>query len=82
MSQAGKRTVSLAIALILLIVGVGVGAGVTYAGLLFGGSISGGLCTSGKTLTIGLLTDLSSDLASQGVRAKDAALLAVSDINK
>ncbi len=81
-SPAGKRTVSLAIALILLIVGVGVGAGVTYAGLLFGGSITGGLCTSGKTLTIGLLTDLSSDLASQGVRAKDAALLAVSDINK
>ncbi len=81
MSAPGKRTVSLAIAIILLIVGVGAGAGVTYVSLLAGGSFNTGLCSSGRTLTIGLLTDLSSDLASQGTRAADAAKLAVKDIN-
>ncbi len=81
MSAPGKRTVSLAVALILLIVGIGAGAGVTYVGLLAGGSFNSGLCSSGRTLTIGMLTDLSSDLASQGTRARDAAQLAVTDIN-
>jgi len=81
MSAPGKRTVSLAVALILLIVGIGAGAGVTYVGLLAGGSFNSGLCSSGRTLTIGMLTDLSSDLASQGTRARDAAQLAVRDIN-
>ncbi len=57
------------------------GFGVTYAGLSFSGAISGGLCSSGKTLTIGLLTDLTDGLTSQGVRAKEASTLAVSDIN-
>jgi len=80
-SAHGKRTVSLALALILLIVGVGAGAGITYVGLLTGGEINGGLCASGRTLTLGMLTDLSSDLASQGTRARDAALLAVRDVN-
>ncbi len=81
MSGPGKRTVSMAVAIILLIVGVGAGAGVTYVGLLAGGQFNSGLCSSGRTLTIGLLTDLSSDLASQGTRAADAAKLAVTDIN-
>jgi len=81
MSPPSKRTVSLAIAIILLIVGVGAGAGVTYVSLLAGGSFNGGLCSSGKTLTMGLLTDLSSDLASQGTRAEDAAKLAITDVN-
>jgi branched-chain amino acid transport system substrate-binding protein len=81
MSASGKRTVSMALALILLIVGVGAGAGVTYVGLLAGGQFNSGLCSSGRTLTIGVLTDLSSDLASQGTRAADAAKLAVTDIN-
>ena len=81
MSAPGKKTVSLAVALILLIVGIGAGAGVTYVGLLAGGSFNSGLCSSGRTLTIGMLTDLSSDLASQGTRARDAAQLAVTDIN-
>jgi len=81
MSAPGKKTVSLAVALILLIVGIGAGAGVTYVGLLAGGSFNSGLCSSGRTLTIGMLTDLSSDLASQGTRARDAAQLAVADIN-
>jgi len=81
MSAPGKRTVSLAVALILLIVGIGAGAGVTYIGLLAGGSFNSGLCSSGRTLTIGMLTDLSSDIASQGTRARDAAQLAVRDIN-
>ena len=80
-SAPGKRTVSLAVALILLIVGIGAGAGVTYVSLLAGGSFNSGLCSSGRTLTIGMLTDLSSDLASQGTRARDAAQLAVRDIN-
>jgi len=81
MSAPGKRTVSLALALILLIVGIGAGAGVTYVSLLAGGSFNSGLCSSGRTLTIGMLTDLSSDLASQGTRARDAAQLAIMDIN-
>lgn len=82
MAQPGKRTVSLAIALILLIVGVGAGAGVTYVSLLAGGQFNSGLCQSGRTLTMGLLTDLSGDLASQGTRAADAAKLAITDINQ
>src|SRR6266699_5734850 len=81
MSQPGKKMVSRALALILLIVGVGVGAGVTYAGLLAGGEISGGLCSSGRTLTIGLLSDKTDGLSSQGVRAADAAVIAIDDIN-
>src|SRR6267143_6311099 len=81
MSPPAKKMVSRALALILLIVGVGVGASITYASLLAGGQFNSGLCSSGRTLTIGVLTDLSSDLASQGTRARDAAQLAVKDIN-
>ena len=81
MSKPGKRTVSLALALILLIVGVAAGAGVTYVGLLTGGQINSGLCSSGRTLTIGLLTDKTDGLSAQGVRAADAAVIAIDDIN-
>ena len=42
---------------------------------------STGLCSSGKTITIGELTDLSSALSTQGMRAKDGSLLAINDIN-
>lgn len=42
---------------------------------------SGGLCLSGKTITIGELLDLSSALSTFGVRAKDVSLLAINDIN-
>jgi branched-chain amino acid transport system substrate-binding protein len=42
---------------------------------------SGGLCLSGKTVTIGDLLDLSSALATQGIRAKDGSALAIDDIN-
>ena len=71
----------MAIAIIMLVVGAGVGAGVTYAGLLGAGVISGGLCSSGRTITIGELLDLSSDLSSQGTRAKYSSNIAISDIN-
>src|SRR5712692_8168565 len=39
------------------------------------------LFSSGKTITIGELLDLSSALSTQGVRAKDGSALAISDIN-
>lgn len=42
---------------------------------------STGLCSSGRTITIGELTDLSSALSTQGTRAKDGSLLAINDIN-
>ncbi len=41
----------------------------------------GGLCLSGQTVTIGELLDLSSALATQGVRAEDGSALAIDDIN-
>ncbi len=54
----------------------------TYAGLIAGGQINkSGLCSSGSTLSIGLLTDKTDGLSSQGVRAADAAQLAINDIN-
>jgi branched-chain amino acid transport system substrate-binding protein len=81
MSPTGKKMVSRAIALILLVVGVGVGAGITYASLLAGGQFNSGLCASGRTLTIGMLTDKTDGLSSQGVRAAYAAQQAVVDIN-
>src|SRR5467141_243041 len=81
MSPPAKKMVSRAIALILLIVGVGVGAGITYASLLTGGQFNSGLCASGRTLTIGLLTDKTDGLSDQGVRAAYAAVQAITDIN-
>lgn len=39
------------------------------------------LCSSGKTLTIGELLDLSSSLSNQGTRAKDSSNIAINDIN-
>src|SRR5213596_436130 len=69
-SGPSKRTVSLAIAIILLIVGIGAGTAIGYFGVsrLTGNSA---LCTSGQTLTIGELLDLSQDLSSQGKRAQE-----------
>ena len=81
MSPPAKKMVSRAIALILLVVGVGVGAGITYASLLAGGEFNSGLCASGRTLQIGLLTDKTDGLSSQGVRAAYAAQQAITDIN-
>jgi branched-chain amino acid transport system substrate-binding protein len=81
MSPPAKKMVSRAIALILLVVGVGAGAGITYASLLAGGQFNSGLCASGRTLTLGLLTDKTDGLSSQGVRAAYAAQQAITDIN-
>jgi len=79
-SGPSKRTVSLAIAIILLIVGIGAGTAIGYFGVsrLTGNSA---LCTSGQTLTIGELLDLSQDLSSQGKRAQASSKLAIQDIN-
>lgn len=65
----------------MLIVGAAVGVAATYVGARFGGLVNTGLCASGRTITIGELLDLSSDLSSQGVRAKDSSILAINDIN-
>jgi len=75
-----KRTVSLAIAIILLIVGIGAGSAVGYLGAPRQTGNSA-LCTSGQTITIGELLDLSKDLSSQGKRAQASSNLAISDIN-
>ncbi len=80
-STAPKRTVSLILAIILLVVGLGAGIGVGYYGLPARSSSSSSLCSSGSTITIGELLDLSSTLSSQGVRAKDSSVLAINDIN-
>lgn len=42
---------------------------------------NGSLCSSGKTLKIGELLDLSSALALQGERARDSSTLAIEDVN-
>jgi branched-chain amino acid transport system substrate-binding protein len=79
-SGPSKRTVSLVIAIILLLVGIGAGTAVGY----FGAPKSTGnpaLCTSGQTITIGELLDLSKDLSSQGKRAQASSKLAIADIN-
>lgn len=78
-SAPSKRTVSLAIAIILLVIGIAAGTAVGY----FGKSLTSGsgLCTSGKTISIGELLDLSSDLSSQGKRAQISSGYAISDIN-
>ncbi len=39
------------------------------------------LCSSGQTITIGMLLDLSKTLSDQGTRAKDVSILAMNDIN-
>ncbi len=64
----------------MLIVGVGAGAGVAYLAISTTVGV-GGLCTSGRTLTIGALLDLSKDLSNQGNRAKVVTQIAVEDIN-
>ncbi len=40
-----------------------------------------GLCSSGKTLNVGELLDLSSALSDQGLTSKKASLLAINDVN-
>jgi len=75
-----KKTVSLVIAIILLLVGIGAGTAVGY----FGAPRSTGnpaLCTSGQTITMGELLDLSKDLSSQGKRAEASSKIAINDIN-
>lgn len=42
---------------------------------------TGGLCSSGKTLTMGELTDLSDGVSNIGIRVKESSLLAVDDVN-
>jgi branched-chain amino acid transport system substrate-binding protein len=76
-----KRTVSLAIALILLVVGAVGGVAGTYLALTLTGPVSGTLCNSGKTITIGALLDLSSTLSDQGKKAQDSTKIAIDDLN-
>ena len=73
-----KKTVSLAIAIILLIVGIAAGTAVGYFGR---GALATTLCSSGNTITIGELLDLSKDLSSQGKRAEISSGYAIKDIN-
>jgi uncharacterized membrane protein len=75
-----KRVVSLVIAIIMLVAGVVAGVGVTYIGLN-GGATAGTLCSSGKTITIGELLDLSKGLSDQGKKAQDSSAIAITDIN-
>jgi len=42
---------------------------------------TGGLCSSGKTLTIGELTDLSDGLSNIGIKVRESSLLGVDDVN-
>ncbi len=79
-TQVGRRTVSLAVAIIMLIAGAALGAGVAYVGVSRFGS-TGGLCSSGRTLTIGALYDLTDGLSNQGNRAKASSQIAIDDIN-
>ncbi len=74
-----KRVVSLAVALILLVVGAAAGVGATYFGLSL--TSGGSLCSSGKTITIGELLDLSGSLSDQGKKAQDSSTIAIDDIN-
>src|SRR4029077_2012467 len=75
-----KRVVSLVIAIVMLIAGVGVGVGATYFGLN-AGAANATLCSSGKTITIGELLDLSQGLSDQGKKAQDSSSIAITDIN-
>jgi branched-chain amino acid transport system substrate-binding protein len=75
-----KRVVSLVIAIIMLVAGVVAGVGVTYVGLN-GGASNATLCSSGKTITIGELLDLSAGLSDQGKKAQDSSSIAITDIN-
>jgi len=43
--------------------------------------LSGSLCLSGKTITIGELLDLTDGLSTQGVRAQEGSVIAINDIN-
>ncbi len=73
--------VSLAVALILLVVGAGAGVGATYVGLALSRPTTTALCSSGQTITIGELLDLSGSLSDQGKKAQDSSSLAVKDVN-
>src|SRR5437016_12760600 len=79
-SMSTKRVVSLAVAIIILVVGAAAGVGVGY----FGGPrtpTSGPLCSSGQTITIGELLDLSGSLSDQGKKTHGSSTLAINDIN-
>ena len=43
--------------------------------------LAGNLCLSGRTIIIGELLDLSADLSTQGLRAKEGSAIAINDIN-
>src|SRR5713226_5458112 len=80
------RTLSLAIAIILLIVGIAAGTAIGYLGAprsttTTTTTTNTGICNSGRTVTIGELLDLSSDLSSQGKRAQRSSTIAIGDIN-
>ena len=89
-------SLAVAIILLIVGVGAGVGAtyAVTHLGSpatssnalcysLFVSNPAGcvSLCSSGQTLTLGMLLDLSKTLSDQGTRAKDVSNLAINDIN-
>ncbi len=78
--MATKRTVSLVVAIIMLVVGAAAGVGVGYFGAPRT-TTSGPLCSSGQTITIGELLDLSGSLSDQGKKAQDSSTLAINDIN-
>ena len=75
-----KRAVSLAVAIIMLVVGAAAGVAVGYFGAPRTPT-SGPLCSSGQTITIGELLDLSGSLSDQGKKAQDSSTLAINDIN-
>ncbi len=65
----------------MLVIGAVAGIGVTYFGLQYGGALTGSLCSSGRTITIGELLDLSGSLSDQGKKAQDSSIIAIEDIN-
>src|SRR6266571_2405428 len=79
-SMPTKRVVSLAVAIIMLVAGAAAGVGVGYFGAPRT-TTSGPLCSSGQTITIGELLDLSGSLSDQGKKAQDSSTLAINDIN-
>src|SRR5213593_1795681 len=79
-SMPTKRAVSLAVAIIMLVVGAAAGVGVGYFGAPRT-TTSGSLCSSGKTITIGELLDLSGSLSDQWKKAQDSSTIAIEDIN-
>src|SRR5437773_7770218 len=73
-SMPTKRAVSLAVAIIMLVVGAAAGVGVGYFGAPRT-TTSGPLCSSGQTITIGELLDLSGSLPTKERKRKILRLL-------